>query len=277
MSETMQVSILVYTVEYPERTQRCMEFLNRQRDVQMDLRFLVDSSDLQDMRKQFPQVPKKSFYTGQRRSMSACVTKAVQECLYENVMFVSSDAVFESDTIAKLLLRKGPADGLVFNYSIVRGSLKANNIYPEGLVCKDLFAQKVIDLPEQELSFSAENIYESYPNIWNHVFKKSILQQHKMRLDDFTRISQYLFIAKYHSYCKSLALDTSLFVYKEHQGEKIIPDTGFCIRHYLDTIGIVRRGYARFTPDTVRLLSNDFRVPFKQVGIAVKRKITAGR
>ena len=192
-------------------------------------------------------------------------------------MFVSSDAVFEDDALEKILRTMGSADGFVFNYSIVHASLKYHMIYPVGLSCRDLFKQKRIDLPDQELCFTAEDIYESYPNVWNHVFRKSILLQHKLRLDDFTRISQYLFIAEYHSYCKTLALDTSLFVYKEHQGEKIIPDIGFCIRHYTETIGLVRRAYKRFTPDTVRLLSNDFRVSPGQVTVAVKRKLAEKR
>ena len=251
-----------------------MESLNRQKMVQMDIRILADQGSVKDMKKQFPQIGRKNFYTAQRKNMSGCISKALQDCLYENVMFVSSDAVFEEDALEKILRAMGSADGLVFNYSIVRASLKYSIVYPGGLACRNLFEQKRILLPDQEQYFTAENIYESYPNIWNHVYKKSLLQQHKLQLDDFTRISQYLFIAEYHSCCRTLALDTSLFVYKEHQGEKIIPDIGFCIRHYTETIGLVRRAYKRFTPDTVRLLSNDFRVSPGQVTAAVKRKLT---
>lgn len=274
MSEGLQVSVLVYTLDYPERTERCMEFLNRQRGVQTDIRLLVDKASLRTMKKQFHQIPDRNIYTGQRHAMSKCISQVLQDCLYENVIFVSSDALLEEDTLKNLLISIGSADGLVFNYTIVRASLKSKTIYPTGVVCKDLFKQREVDLPDEEQSFSAGNIYESYPNIWNHLFRKSILKQHKILLDDFTRISQYLFIARYHSYCRTLAINTSLFVYKEHQGEKIIPDIGFCIRHSLETNSLVRRGYKRFMPETVRLLSNDFRVPLRQTGIAVKRKIS---
>ena len=273
MSDALQVSVLIYTAEYPERTERCMEFLNRQKGVQIDIRMLVAKESLRDMKKQFPQIPEKNFYTVPKQRMSGAVSEALRDCMYENILFLSSDTLYEEDTLEKLILSKGSADGLVFNYSIIRGSIKCTRIYPKGFACKNLFAQKKISLPDREQYFSAENIYESYPNIWNHLFSKRILQQHKIRLDDFTRISQYLFIAEYHSYCRTLAVDTSLFVYREHQGEKITPDTGFCIRHYFETTGMVRRGYKRFTPDTVRILMNDFRVSPRQVGLAVRRKM----
>lgn len=273
MSKNLQVSVLVYTLLYPERTERCMESLNRQKNVQLDIKLLVDKKNLKTMKKRFKEISTENVYMVSENGIGKHMREILKECAYDNIMIVSSDGMFEEDAFEKILSYMDRADGLVFNLSVVRSGLRCANIYPQGLFSDNIFQDRVLAGSDDEAPFSATDIYTLYPNVWNHVFQKKILLRHKLVLEDFSRPAQYFFVAMYHSYCSTLKINTSLYGYREHQAEKILPGAGFCTRHYLEAIGLIRRSYRRMTPETVRLLSNDFRISVKQAVIAMKKKL----
>ena len=277
MKDTLQVSVIVYTLTYPERAERCIESLKRQTNIQTDIRLLVDEKAYPKRIRQFPQIKEKNIYALSQKGISEGIAKALQDCLYENITFVSSDSVLEGDTLERLLVSEGTADGLVFNLSIVRDALKCKKLYPDGFITEDIFTKKELYLPDQDKYFSAANIYKTSPGIWNHLYKKSIIQQHKIQLEDFTRISQYYFLVKYHSCCSSLAVNTSLYVYREQQGKKMKPNAGFCMRHYFEINSMLRRAYKKYTPETMAILSDDFKVTLRQAETAVREKKTKSK
>ena len=245
------ISIILSTLLYPERTERCLKSLLQQNEIPLDICILVKELDMDYVKDLADQYHIERCIVVDVEDFSKQFSRIIENCFYEDVLFVRSDSVFEQDACKRLHQAARNTDGLVFNISQIRENMTTNILYPTTYVRYSLF-QKEAD------EFGLSNVYSRFPVVWNMVLKKTILKKAGLQIRNLYRVEQYFFIVRYHACCMDLLADTSIFVYFEKPLSKATAWPRFSFYHRNEIKKMIVTIAEKTDKKTAKILERDF-------------------
>ena len=243
------ISIIIYSLDYDEFLEQCAYSVLAQKEMDIDVKVIISHNKMQDAKNKLSAISPIHFYEVEKGEFGSKIMNILEECEYDSILFVNSDTVLEGDTCSRMLKSKSDADALIFNISV---SEKCNNVFENGLLIENILKNEIENPPVLSM------IYSKYPTIWNHLFSRKKMLNNNLILKNMSRVEQYLFIVKYHSLCKKIAVNTDIYIYRDRIAEKKPIQYRYFKKNQQEIKSIIEWANKSGNSDCLKILIDDF-------------------
>ena len=248
-----QISVIIHALHTPLLLFRCIGSIKRQNNMCTQIQVLIEEKDADRQKKQIEDSGA-SVLVHQSGGIREIVKKAVGKSRAPFVLFMNSDEVLEQGALSRMIEAIGNADGLIFNISVTNKGYFCRKVYETNIICENILKND----SEDENTLSLRQVYENYPNRWNHLFRKDILLNGNIYFNGIDPSNQYYTIARYHTLCRSVACCTDIFVYRQLLAPRETPKAEFSIYYRKEIRAMLSRAYKRMHPEAYAMLMRDF-------------------